>query len=211
MGEPVQFSVHTALGGGEVADVLLWKKWHQSLTVFVVSTALWFLFVRAGYNLISFISNVLFLLVIILFFWAKSAAILNRPLPPIPNLEVTEEIVLMAADETRVWVNYALSIAHDIAIGGNLRLFFQLAVGLSVVSCIGSLFDFLTLVYIGVLLCLSLPILYEKYQDQIDDKLNAAYKIALVQYSIIDEKVLFADSWHLASDEIDFEIQQDVC
>lgn len=112
-----------------------------------------------------------------------------RPLPPIPNLEVTEEIVLMAADETRVWVNYALSIAHDIAIGGNLRLFFQLAVGLSVVSCIGSLFDFLTLVYIGVLLCLSLPILYEKYQDQIDDKLNAAYKIALVQYSIIDEKV----------------------
>ncbi|KAK4418225.1 Reticulon-like protein B11 [Sesamum alatum] len=189
MGEPGQFSVHDALGGGAVADVLLWRTWHQSLTVFIVSTTIWFLFVRAGYSLLSLISNVLFLLVIILFFWAKSAAILNRPLPPIPNLEVTEEIVLMAADETRVWVNYALSIAHDIAIGGNLRLFCQLAVGLWFASCIGSLFDFLTLLYIGVLLCLSLPILYEQYQDPIDEKLNAAYKIAQVQYSIIDEKV----------------------
>ncbi|KAK4407091.1 Reticulon-like protein B10 [Sesamum angolense] len=133
------------------------------------------------------------------------------PLPPIPNLEVTEEIVLMAADETRVWVNYALSIAHDIAIGGNLRLFFQLAVGLWIVSCIGSLFDFLTLIYLGVLLCLSLPILYEKYQIPIDDKLTAAYKIAqeVLHATICEyESGTFADSWHLASEEIDFEISR---
>lgn len=48
-----------------------------------------------------------------------------RPLPPLPNLEVSEEIVVKAADEMRVCVNHALSIAHDIAIGGNLRLFGQ--------------------------------------------------------------------------------------
>lgn len=61
-----------------VADMLLWKKWHQSVLLLATSTALWFLFERAGYNLLSFISNALFLLVVILFFWAKSASLLNR-------------------------------------------------------------------------------------------------------------------------------------
>ncbi|GFQ08656.1 reticulon-like protein b11 [Phtheirospermum japonicum] len=189
MAEPRRCSVHLALGGGAVADVFLWKKWYRSSVLLVSSTFIWFLFVRAGYNLLSFISNALFLLAVILFFWAKSASLLNRPPPPLPSLELSEEIVVKAADEMRVWVNYALSIAHDIAIGGNLRLFGQLAIGLWVISIIGSFFDFLTLVYIGVLLCLSLPILYDKHQDVIDEKLNAAYKVAQIQFHIIEEKL----------------------
>ncbi|KAK6143565.1 hypothetical protein DH2020_023913 [Rehmannia glutinosa] len=190
MGESRRFSIHLALGGGAVADVLLWKKWRRSVIFLVGSTALWFLFEIAGYNLLSFISNVLLLLVAILFFWAKSASLLNRPLPPLPNLEVSEETVIKAADEMRVWVNYALSIAHDIAIGGNLRLFGQVAIGLWVISYIGSFFNFLTLLYIGVLLSLSLPVLYDKYQNPIDEKLNVAYNIAQVQYRKIDDKIL---------------------
>lgn len=61
-----------------VADVLLWKRWCGSVVVLVSATALWILFERAGYNLLSFVANVLFLLVVILFFWAKSASLLNR-------------------------------------------------------------------------------------------------------------------------------------
>ncbi|KAL6546119.1 hypothetical protein OROGR_009993 [Orobanche gracilis] len=117
-------------------------------------------------------------------------AVADVPPPPLPSLELSEEIVVNAADEMRVWVNYTLSIAHDIAIGGNMKLFSRLAVGLWVLSYVGSLFDFLTLVYIGVLLCLSLPVLYDKYQNLIDDKLNVAYGIAQIQYRVIEEKLL---------------------
>ncbi|KAL8027641.1 hypothetical protein ABFX02_14G109400 [Erythranthe guttata] len=190
MGESRRFSVHLALGGGAVSDVLLWKKWRRSVAFLVASTALWFLFEIAGYNLLSFVSNVLLLLVVILFVWAKSASLLNRPLPPLPNLEVSEEAVVKAADEIRVSINYALSIAHDIAIGGNLIIFFQVAIGLWVISYIGSFFNFLTLVYIGVFLSLTLPALYEKYQNPIDEKLSVACKIAHAKYQIIDDKVL---------------------
>ena len=63
---------------GTVADVLLWRRWGTSVAVLVGSTTLWFLFERAGYNLLTFISNVILLLVVILFFWAKSASLLNR-------------------------------------------------------------------------------------------------------------------------------------
>lgn len=182
--------VHQVLGGGHVADVLLWKKWCGGVVILTSATALWYLFERAGYNFLSFVANVLLLLVVILFFWAKSATLLNRPLPPLPDLEISEESVSMVADELRLWINFALSIARDIAIGRNLKLFLQVALGLWIVSFIGSFFNFLTLVYIGVLLSLSAPIVYDKYQDQINEKLYVTYRHAQMQYRKLDENVL---------------------
>ncbi|CAI9781858.1 unnamed protein product [Fraxinus pennsylvanica] len=167
MGESHRCPVHLAMGGGAAADVLLWKNWFGSAALLVGSTALWLLFERAGYNLLSFISNVLLLLVVILFFWAKSALLLNRPLPPVPNLDISEESVVKAADKMRVWVNRALSIAHDIAIGGNLGLFVQVFLSSWVISYIGGFFNFLTLAYIVVLLSLSLPVLFQCLQTMI--------------------------------------------
>ncbi|XP_022763444.1 reticulon-like protein B11 isoform X2 [Durio zibethinus] len=183
-------SVHQALGGGKVADVLLWRKWSGGVVLLVSATTLWYLFERAGYNFLSFVANVLLLLVVILFFWAKSASLLNRPLPPLPNLEISEKTVGRVADELQVWINYVLSIAHDIAIGRNLKLFLKVAVGLWLVSYIGSLFNFLTLVYVGVILSLSVPLIYDKYQHHIDEKLSVTHRIIQTQYRKIDETVL---------------------
>ncbi|KAJ7946100.1 Reticulon-like protein [Quillaja saponaria] len=193
MGDPKHYgriSVHQALGGGSVADVLLWKKWRGGVVVLVSATTLWFLFERAGYNFLSFVANVQLLLVVILFFWAKSASLLNRPLPPLPDLEIPEDCVVKAADALQVWVNYALSIAHDIAIGRNFKLFLQVSVGLWAISYIGSLFNFLTLIYIGVLLSLSVPLLYDKYQDHIYDKLFMVHRILQTLYRKIDDSIL---------------------
>ena len=51
--------------------------------------------------------------------------VIFRPLPPLPDLEVSEESVLRAADEIRLRVNQALSVARDIAVDGNFKLFLQ--------------------------------------------------------------------------------------
>lgn len=101
-----------------------------------------------------------------------------RPLPPLPDLEISEESVVMVADVLRVWVNRILSVAQDIAIGRNVKLFLQVrryfpfrlttdssqaiwtlewffcvdlqvGSGLWVASCVGSFFNFLTLVYMS--------------------------------------------------------------
>lgn len=61
-----------------VADLLLWKRWGGGVIVMVSATSLWFLFEIAGYNVLSFASNVLLLLVVILFLWAKAASLLSR-------------------------------------------------------------------------------------------------------------------------------------
>ncbi|KAJ0076883.1 hypothetical protein Patl1_35456 [Pistacia atlantica] len=190
MADSHRLSVHQSLGGGLVADTLLWKKCCGGIVLLASATALWFLFERAGYNLLSFVSNVLLLLVSILFLWGKSASLLNRPLPPIPDLEISDQSVAKAADVLRAWVNYALSIAHDIAVGRNLKIFLQVAFLLLVVSYIGSLFNFLTLVYIGVLLSLSVPVLYDKYKGHIDEKLCQTHRVIQTQYKKIDDNLL---------------------
>ncbi|GMI83685.1 hypothetical protein like AT3G19460 [Hibiscus trionum] len=185
-----RISVHQALGAGLVADVLLWRKWCGGVVILASATAFWCLFELATYSIVSFVANVLLLLVVILFFWAKSASLLNRPLPPLPNLEISERNAGKIAKELQVWVNYALSIAHDITLGQDLKLFLKVTVGLWFVSYIGSFFNFLTFIYIGIVLSLSVPMLYDKYQHHVDEKLSVTHKIMQAQYRKIDETVL---------------------
>ncbi|KAG4209268.1 hypothetical protein ERO13_A03G186400v2 [Gossypium hirsutum] len=188
-----RISVHQALGGGTVADVLLWREWCSGVVMLTLSTMVWYLFERAGYNFLSFMANVLSLLVAILFFWAKSASLLNRSLPSLPNLEISENTVVIITDELHQWINHTLSIAHNIAIARDLKFFLKVAVSLWLVSYIGSLFEFLTLVYIvsvGVILSLSVPVVYDTYQHFIDEKLYVTRRFIQTQYRKIDEMVL---------------------
>lgn len=48
-----------------------------------------------------------------------------RPLPPLPDLDVSEETFLAVAELMCDWGNRALSIARDIAIGGDLKVLLQ--------------------------------------------------------------------------------------
>ncbi|TYI94987.1 hypothetical protein E1A91_D02G245800v1 [Gossypium mustelinum] len=199
---PTRVSVHQALGGGTVADVLLWREWCSGVVMLTSSTMVWYLFERAGYNFLSFMANVLSLLVAILFFWAKSASLLNRSLPPLPNLEISENTVVIITDVLHQWINHTLSIAHNISIARDLKFFLkvqsllpfysymfllnlrrhagvlQVAVSLWLVS------------YIGVILSLSVPVVYDKYQHFIDEKLCVTRRFIQTQYRKIDEVVL---------------------
>jgi hypothetical protein len=72
-----------------------------------------------------------------------------RPLPPLPKLEVSDVVVEKAADRALVWINKVLAVGHDIAIKRDRSVFIKVILILWVVSYIGMLFNFLTLIYIG--------------------------------------------------------------
>ena len=72
-----------------------------------------------------------------------------RPLPPLPNLEISDEVVGKAADRARVWINRVLAIGHDITIRRDRKVFLQVLLlhfircsrlGLNVV-CLTRLYD----------------------------------------------------------------------
>ncbi|KAJ8642437.1 hypothetical protein MRB53_019131 [Persea americana] len=163
-----QRTVHQILGGGTVADVMLWRRKNVTLGILFVTLAAWVVFERSGYTLLSLVANVLLLLIVILFLWAKAAAILNRPPPPLPNMKLSEEAMNEAATFVRLHVNSLLSMFHDVALGKNSKLFFKVAVCLWLITLVGGWTDFLTLGYTSLVIILTVPAFYERYEDHID-------------------------------------------
>ncbi|XP_042461024.1 reticulon-like protein B12 [Zingiber officinale] len=74
-----QRPVHEILGGGIVADVILWRRKDVALGILLGALSSWLLFDVSGYTVVSLVSNVLLLLFSILFVWTKAARIVNRP------------------------------------------------------------------------------------------------------------------------------------
>ncbi|KAI3911144.1 hypothetical protein MKW92_047083 [Papaver armeniacum] len=163
-----QRTIHELLGAGFIADIILWRRQNLTSGLLLVTFAVWVVFEKAGYTLLSLVSSVLLLLVVIFFVWAKSASILNRPPPPLPELHISEEVMNEAAAIIRSWVNAFSSASLDIALGKNSDLFFKVAGALLLLSVIGGWTDFLTLGYTSLFLILTVPALFEKYENQID-------------------------------------------
>ncbi|KAJ6797432.1 reticulon-like protein B12 [Iris pallida] len=161
-------SVHQLLGGGIVADVILWRKQNITVGILLATLAAWLVFEISGYMLMSLVSNVLLLSVSILFVWAKSAQLLNRPPPPIPKLHLSEERISEVAVLFHSWVNAVLSAFHNIALGKDPNLFYKVASCLLLISIVGSWMDFHTLGYASIVILLTVPVLFEKYKDNID-------------------------------------------
>ncbi|XP_010427079.1 PREDICTED: reticulon-like protein B12 isoform X2 [Camelina sativa] len=152
-------TIHEILGGN--IDVMLWRKKNVSVGIVTVTIASWMVFEAFAYTIFTLLSSVLLLLLSILFLWSKSASILNRPSPP-----------LAMAEEASIWlrihVNKLLQVSYDIAMGRDSELYIKVAISLFLISLIGSLMDFQTLCHTSVLVVLTVPAFYERYEDYID-------------------------------------------
>lgn len=102
----------------------------------------------------------------------------------------TEEMVNNAAASFRVKINYALLVAHDITLGKDFRLFFKVVICLWLLSAIGSVLSFFTLAYIGTILSITIPALYNRYQDHVDRFAGLIHRQMSHHYKIVDENVI---------------------
>jgi hypothetical protein len=59
-----------------------------------------------------------------------------RPLPPIPNLEVSDAVFEKAADHAVVWINRVLAVGHDIAIKRDRKVFMRVSLSLKICTCL---------------------------------------------------------------------------
>ncbi|CAK9133183.1 unnamed protein product [Ilex paraguariensis] len=162
-----QKPVHHILGGGKSADVLLWRNKKISASVLTGATAIWVLFEWLNYNFLSLLSIALAIGMVAQFVWSNASALLNRS-PSIPRLVLPEELFVNIAVTVGAQVNVFLGFVQDVACGRNMKQFLVVVASLWAAAIIGSWCNFLTVLYIGFVAAHTLPVLYERYEDQVD-------------------------------------------
>lgn len=182
-----QGTVHQALGGGTSADVILWRKKYLSAGIMVGTTLAWIVLEKSGFTLLTIVSNVFLILIVGLFLWANVAAWIHKSPPRIPELHMSEDMVINFASALRVEINKALAIAHDIALGKDLKVFLKVVAVLWGLSLVGGWFHFLTLIYICVVLSHTVPVIYERYEGQIDSYSKVAVGEAHKHYRTLND------------------------
>ncbi|XP_038878127.1 reticulon-like protein B5 [Benincasa hispida] len=182
--------VHSVLGGGKPADVFLWRNKKNSAGVLGGVTALWFLFELLEYQLITLVCHILILLLAIVFLWSYANTFINKTPPQIPDFRVPEDCLLEVVSSLRIEINHVISTLRDIAFGRDLKKFLSAFIGLWVLSIVGNWCNFLTLLYISFVLLHTVPVLYEKYEDQVDPIAEKALIELKKQYAVFDAKVL---------------------
>ncbi|PIA32491.1 hypothetical protein AQUCO_04500241v1 [Aquilegia coerulea] len=183
-------SIHQIMGGGKAADVILWKQRRVSVGIIVVASVAWLVFQWSELSFLSVFSDVLLVVVVIQFLRANYAVLCNKQLQPLPELELSEEMVNSAAASFRVKINYMLLMAHDITLGKDFRLFFKVVVCLWLLSVIGSFVSFFTIAYIGTIVSITIPALYSKYEEHIDRYAGVVHQKFAKHYRIADENVI---------------------
>ncbi|XP_057506157.1 reticulon-like protein B8 isoform X1 [Actinidia eriantha] len=163
-----QKPVHHLLGGGKSADVLLWRNKKISAGVLAGATAIWVLFEWLNYNFLPLVCFALVLGMIAQFVWSNASGLINRSPSKVPRLVLPDELFVNVAKSVGAEVNRALGFLQDVACGGNIKQFVIVVASLWIAAMVGCWCNFLTVLYIGFVAAHTLPVLYERYDDQVD-------------------------------------------
>ncbi|KAM7492150.1 hypothetical protein LguiA_035071 [Lonicera macranthoides] len=186
-----QNPVHHILGGGKSADVLLWRNKKISASVLTGATAIWVLFEWLNYHLLSLLFFAVVIGMIVQFLWSNASGVLNRSSSSkVPRLVLPDELFVNVAMAIGAEVNHALRFLQDVSCGGNLKQFLGVVASLWAAAVIGSWCNFLTVLYIGFVAAHTLPVLYERYDDQVDGFVYSIFGQVRHHYQRLDAGVL---------------------
>ncbi|OAY58819.1 hypothetical protein MANES_02G209200v8 [Manihot esculenta] len=185
-----QKPLHLVLGGGKSADIILWRNKQASTGVFSAATVIWLLFECAGYHLLTFVCHSLILTLATLFLWSNLASFVNMSPPEFPKVTLPEHLFVNILLCLRAEINKAFITLRDVASGKDLKKFLSVIGTLWIVSVVGGWFSFLTLFYLVFVMLLTLPMLYEKHEDDVDTYAEKAWVEIKKQYAVLDEKFI---------------------
>ncbi|KAI0488085.1 hypothetical protein KFK09_027911 [Dendrobium nobile] len=152
----------------EEVNLFLWTDKKASAAVFAAATAIWVLFELMEYHLVSLVCHFLMLTLAILFLWSYVTTFMNKSPPNISQVRIPEDLAVYIANSLRVQINRLLDALEEIALGRDFKKVLAVIAGLWVVSMIGSCCSFLTMFYLAFVLVHALPLVYEKYENEID-------------------------------------------
>ncbi|XP_024009785.1 reticulon-like protein B7 isoform X1 [Eutrema salsugineum] len=179
--------IHMVLGGGKPADVLLWRDKKVTAGLLSAVTVIWLLFGFGHCHLLTFVCRGSILFLLLSFLWSNA---LNNSPENIMEIYIPEKPLLQAASALTFELNCAFATLRSIALERDIKNFAMALIGLWLVSIIGNWFSFLSLLYICFVFIHTVPMLYEKYEDEIDPIAEKAVIEMKKHYQVFKAKVL---------------------
>ncbi|XP_078175269.1 reticulon family protein [Carex rostrata] len=163
-----QKPLYDLLGRGKVADIALWRNKRLSASILIGITTVWILFEVAEYHFLTLLCHAAIAAMLFVFIWSNGAAMLDLPPPRIPENILSEKVYTQAVTVVHRQLRWFTFKLHEISCGKDLALFLRTIGLLWVLAVLGSNTSSLTLLYFVAVVFLTLPALYDQYEDEVD-------------------------------------------
>ncbi|XP_056842855.1 reticulon-like protein B13 isoform X2 [Raphanus sativus] len=163
-------------------DIYLWRRKKLAFSVLFVSTATWILINIYGFSSITIVSWAAMAIVSIVFLWGSLLRLLSKVEPDLSGLEVSDEFVAETVGSCRKLMEEMVRWMFRVGAESEWFVFAGTILGFWILSRIGNLLDFHTFLFIGLVIGLTVPKLWEKNGDRLQklsknlkDRSNEAY------------------------------------
>ncbi|KAK1433028.1 hypothetical protein QVD17_09932 [Tagetes erecta] len=173
-----------------VKDVIMWRKKRVSVGVLASMSVLWVVIEIYGYNFITVASWIAIFLFSSLFVWAYIYRIIYKEEPSIWATGISENTATEMAHCVRQSTEDAMRCVFKVGAQSEWYVFVATVVALWLLSVIGSSSNLLTLLFIGSVVGMSVPVIWVKYDYKIREHGKRVQIQSKRLYSIIDDKVL---------------------
>ncbi|GMY11687.1 reticulon-like protein B13 [Fagus crenata] len=171
-------------------NIFLWKRKEQSMLVLLISAATWVLLEVYQFNFITVISWAAMFIITYLFLWGNILRLLGKDVKNMSGLEISEESAIEMANSIRTWIEEGIRWMFQVSAEREWFVFARTVAGLLLLSYVGTFSDLLTLLYIGIVTGMTVPVLYMKYEDNIKRQMEWVKVKSRRFYDMVDEKVV---------------------
>ncbi|KAK4367710.1 hypothetical protein RND71_011502 [Anisodus tanguticus] len=152
-----------------IRDVILWKRKSFSGATLLAATSIWLALEVYGWTFITLFSWIAMFMVAIIFLWGNIHMLLGKEPLDMSRLYISDESVVEVATNFRDWVEKSVRLLFIVSAKREWFVFAMTVASLGLLSVLASYFDLLTLLYIEVVVGLTVPVVYVKYEDRIKE------------------------------------------
>ncbi|KAF7828762.1 reticulon-like protein B13 [Senna tora] len=171
-------------------DIVLWRRRTQSATILIASTATWVLMQVYQFKFITLFSWLAIFLLASSFLCANMLRLLGKEPPSLSGFEMTEESAMQMAHTIKACSEEGIRLMFRLTTEEGWPLFLGLVAGLWSLSYIASKMDFLTFLYMGIIVSTTVPVIYVKNENRIKSLVEWLKAKSKRSYEIFDERAI---------------------
>ncbi|PWA43960.1 reticulan like protein B13 [Artemisia annua] len=168
----------------------MWRRKRMSVGVVAAATLFWVVMEVYRFNFLTVASWTAMFLFSSLFAWANIYRIIYKEDPSMSGLGISESTANEMVKLIRETSEEGLRWMFKVGAQSEWYVFAATVVGLWILSKIGELTDLITLVFIGTVVGMTLPVIWHKYDYKIREYGKRLQMQSKRFYSMIDERVL---------------------